>query len=211
MKHVYLFGPWPAGGLRHGYISNIQAGAPPRNQFVPEGERARSKKREWNCWNDFEGKCLSVSRRPFPPGDRVTFNGRDCLCQLCAQPMSSSPNEATCSSSKCTATTPRNAFVVQRWLRKMPSFGKVLFAGTILSRAFSPYGNPGREQCRHCIKKTQMELDVRLSILTARWGNSYETLHLFDPYWLPKMYVILHAEDVTLGQMNSLTLRRFAS
>lgn len=129
-KHVYLFGLWPAGRLRHGYISNIQAGVPPRNQFVPEGERARSKQREWTRWNDFEGKCLSVSRRPFPPGDRVTFNGRDCLCQLCAQPMSSSPNEASCSSSKCTATTTRNTFVIQRWLRKMPSFGKVLFAST---------------------------------------------------------------------------------
>jgi len=27
-------------------------------------------------------------RRPFPAGDRVTFNGKDCLCQYCAEPMS---------------------------------------------------------------------------------------------------------------------------
>lgn len=44
-----------------------------------------------------------------------------------------------------------------------------LAPSVVLSRAFSPYGNPGREQHRHCIKKTQMELDVRLSILTASW------------------------------------------
>lgn len=43
---------------------------------------------------------LELSRRPFPPGDRVTFNGRDCLCQMCAQPMSSSPRELSASSSK---------------------------------------------------------------------------------------------------------------
>uniref|UniRef100_A0A672V9F6 Actin binding LIM protein 1 n=1 Tax=Strigops habroptila TaxID=2489341 RepID=A0A672V9F6_STRHB len=40
----------------------------------------------------------SGGRRPFPPGDRVTFNGRDCLCQMCAQPMSSSPKELSASS-----------------------------------------------------------------------------------------------------------------
>ncbi|XP_075574140.1 actin-binding LIM protein 1 [Pelecanus crispus] len=34
--------------------------------------------------------ACTVCKRPFPPGDRVTFNGRDCLCQMCAQPMSSS-------------------------------------------------------------------------------------------------------------------------
>ncbi|XP_057387546.1 actin-binding LIM protein 1 isoform X9 [Balaenoptera acutorostrata] len=41
--------------------------------------------------------ACTICKRPFPPGDRVTFNGRDCLCQLCAQPMSSSPKEASCS------------------------------------------------------------------------------------------------------------------
>lgn len=42
--------------------------------------------------------ACTICKRPFPPGDRVTFNGRDCLCQLCAQPMSASPKEASCSS-----------------------------------------------------------------------------------------------------------------
>uniref|UniRef100_A0ACB8FAP2 Actin-binding LIM protein 1 n=1 Tax=Sphaerodactylus townsendi TaxID=933632 RepID=A0ACB8FAP2_9SAUR len=44
--------------------------------------------------------ACTVCKRPFPPGDRVTFNGRDCLCQMCAQPMSSSPKELSNSSSK---------------------------------------------------------------------------------------------------------------
>ncbi|XP_069653148.1 actin-binding LIM protein 1 isoform X4 [Haliaeetus albicilla] len=42
--------------------------------------------------------ACTVCKRPFPPGDRVTFNGRDCLCQMCAQPMSSSPKELSPSS-----------------------------------------------------------------------------------------------------------------
>ncbi|XP_048361920.1 actin-binding LIM protein 1 isoform X5 [Sphaerodactylus townsendi] len=44
--------------------------------------------------------ACTVCKRPFPPGDRVTFNGRDCLCQMCAQPMSSSPKELS-NSSNC--------------------------------------------------------------------------------------------------------------
>ncbi|XP_023785680.1 actin-binding LIM protein 1 isoform X13 [Cyanistes caeruleus] len=42
--------------------------------------------------------ACTLCKRPFPPGDRVTFNGRDCLCQMCAQPMSSSPRELSASS-----------------------------------------------------------------------------------------------------------------
>ncbi|XP_063100861.1 actin-binding LIM protein 1 isoform X12 [Cavia porcellus] len=62
-------------------------------EFV-EGEvvTALGKTYHPNCF------ACTICKRPFPPGDRVTFNGRDCLCQLCAQPMSSSPKEATCSS-----------------------------------------------------------------------------------------------------------------
>ncbi|MGH0133308.1 UNVERIFIED_CONTAM: hypothetical protein FKN15_059410 [Acipenser sinensis] len=29
----------------------------------------------------------AVCRQPFPPGDRVTFNGKDCICQKCSLPM----------------------------------------------------------------------------------------------------------------------------
>nr|XP_020136285.1 actin-binding LIM protein 1 isoform X21 [Microcebus murinus] len=62
-------------------------------EFV-EGEvvTALGKTYHPNCF------ACTICKRPFPPGDRVTFNGRDCLCQFCAQPMSSSPKEATCSS-----------------------------------------------------------------------------------------------------------------
>ncbi|XP_060260712.1 actin-binding LIM protein 1 isoform X12 [Ovis aries] len=58
-------------------------------EFV-EGEvvTALGKTYHPNCF------ACTICKRPFPPGDRVTFNGRDCLCQLCAQPMSSSPKEA---------------------------------------------------------------------------------------------------------------------
>uniref|UniRef100_A0A8C1MWE6 Actin binding LIM protein 1a n=1 Tax=Cyprinus carpio TaxID=7962 RepID=A0A8C1MWE6_CYPCA len=34
-----------------------------------------------------------VCWRPFPAGDRVTFNGKDCLCQHCAEPMSPGPTK----------------------------------------------------------------------------------------------------------------------
>ncbi|XP_078223749.1 actin-binding LIM protein 2 isoform X32 [Callithrix jacchus] len=30
----------------------------------------------------------AVCRLPFPPGDRVTFNGKECMCQKCSLPMS---------------------------------------------------------------------------------------------------------------------------
>ncbi|XP_037351584.1 actin-binding LIM protein 1 isoform X4 [Talpa occidentalis] len=61
-------------------------------EFV-EGEvvTALGKTYHPNCF------ACTICKRPFPPGDRVTFNGRDCLCQLCAQPMASSPREASCS------------------------------------------------------------------------------------------------------------------
>uniref|UniRef100_A0A670Y972 Actin binding LIM protein 1 n=1 Tax=Pseudonaja textilis TaxID=8673 RepID=A0A670Y972_PSETE len=57
-------------------------------EFV-EGEvvTALGKTYHPNCF------ACTMCKRPFPPGDRVTFNGRDCLCQMCAQPMASSPKE----------------------------------------------------------------------------------------------------------------------
>ncbi|XP_016427898.1 actin-binding LIM protein 1 isoform X18 [Sinocyclocheilus rhinocerous] len=40
----------------------------------------------------------TVCKRPFPAGDRVTFNGKDCLCQLCVQPTSPTPKDISASS-----------------------------------------------------------------------------------------------------------------
>ncbi|XP_062860023.1 actin-binding LIM protein 1 [Trichomycterus rosablanca] len=42
----------------------------------------------------------TICKRPFPAGDRVTFNGKDCLCQHCIQPMSP-PSKDISASSNC--------------------------------------------------------------------------------------------------------------
>ncbi|KAM3859550.1 actin-binding LIM protein 1-like [Diretmus argenteus] len=44
----------------------------------------------------------TVCKRPFPAGDRVTFSGKDCLCQRCIQPMCPSPKNINYSNN-CTA------------------------------------------------------------------------------------------------------------
>ncbi|XP_017905272.1 PREDICTED: actin-binding LIM protein 2 isoform X5 [Capra hircus] len=38
----------------------------------------------------------AVCRSPFPPGDRVTFNGKDCVCQKCSLPQSAGSSEPLC-------------------------------------------------------------------------------------------------------------------
>ncbi|XP_052467595.1 actin-binding LIM protein 1 isoform X6 [Carassius gibelio] len=40
----------------------------------------------------------TVCKRPFPAGDRVTFNGKDCLCQRCIRPTSPTPKDISASS-----------------------------------------------------------------------------------------------------------------
>ncbi|MBN3300662.1 ABLM1 protein, partial [Amia calva] len=37
----------------------------------------------------YHPRCFvcAVCRQPFPPGDRVTFNGKECICQKCTQPL----------------------------------------------------------------------------------------------------------------------------
>ncbi|XP_048060482.1 actin-binding LIM protein 1a isoform X10 [Megalobrama amblycephala] len=43
----------------------------------------------------------TICKRPFPAGDRVTFNGKDCLCQYCAEPMSPGPTKDVAGPSSC--------------------------------------------------------------------------------------------------------------
>ncbi|XP_062851016.1 actin-binding LIM protein 1a [Trichomycterus rosablanca] len=43
----------------------------------------------------------TVCKRPFPAGDRVTFNGKDCLCQYCAEPMSPGPTKDVAGPGTC--------------------------------------------------------------------------------------------------------------
>ncbi|XP_058652125.1 actin-binding LIM protein 1a isoform X2 [Onychostoma macrolepis] len=43
----------------------------------------------------------TICKRPFPAGDRVTFNGKDCLCQFCAEPMSPGPTKDVVGPSSC--------------------------------------------------------------------------------------------------------------
>uniref|UniRef100_A0A8C6IKT6 Actin-binding LIM protein 1 n=1 Tax=Mus spicilegus TaxID=10103 RepID=A0A8C6IKT6_MUSSI len=110
-------------------------------EFV-EGEvvTALGKTYHPNCF------ACTICKRPFPPGDRVTFNGRDCLCQLCAQPMSSSPKEASCSSNcaGCGRDIKNGQALLaldKQWhlgCFKCKSCGKVL-TGEYISKDGSPY------------------------------------------------------------------------
>ncbi|XP_016109447.1 actin-binding LIM protein 1-like [Sinocyclocheilus grahami] len=43
----------------------------------------------------------TICKRPFPAGDRVTFNGKDCLCQYCSEPMSPGPTKDVVGPSSC--------------------------------------------------------------------------------------------------------------
>ncbi|XP_060688656.1 actin-binding LIM protein 2 [Hemiscyllium ocellatum] len=45
----------------------------------------------------YHPKCFvcAVCRQPFPPGDRVTFNGKECICQKCSQSLSTNPKHVS--------------------------------------------------------------------------------------------------------------------
>ncbi|XP_056386860.1 actin-binding LIM protein 1 isoform X7 [Hyla sarda] len=91
--------------------------------------------------------ACTVCKRPFPPGDRVTFNGRDCLCQECAaQPMSPGAKElsAPSSCSGCGRDIKNGQALLaldKQWhlgCFKCKSCGKVL-TGEYISKDGSPY------------------------------------------------------------------------
>ncbi|XP_015417075.1 PREDICTED: actin-binding LIM protein 2 isoform X12 [Myotis davidii] len=44
--------------------------------------------RRWCVSGVLAGHSFSHFRLPFPPGDRVTFNGKECMCQKCSLPKS---------------------------------------------------------------------------------------------------------------------------
>ncbi|XP_041426064.1 actin-binding LIM protein 1-like isoform X18 [Xenopus laevis] len=111
-------------------------------EFV-EGEvvTALGKTYHPNCF-----ACTSC-KHPFPPGDRVTFNGRDCLCQNCAaMPMSPGPTEISNSSScaGCGRDIKNGQALLaldKQWhlgCFKCKSCGKVL-TGEYISKDGSPY------------------------------------------------------------------------
>ncbi|XP_073412713.1 actin-binding LIM protein 1 isoform X19 [Dendrobates tinctorius] len=91
--------------------------------------------------------ACTACKRPFPPGDRVTFNGRDCLCQACAaQPMSPGAKElsAPSSCSGCGRDIKNGQALLaldKQWhlgCFKCKSCGKVL-TGEYISKDASPY------------------------------------------------------------------------
>ncbi|XP_053307202.1 actin-binding LIM protein 1 [Spea bombifrons] len=90
--------------------------------------------------------ACTACKRPFPPGDRVTFNGRDCLCQACAaQPMSPGPRELSASSCAGCGRDIKNGQALlaldKQWhlgCFKCKACGKVL-TGEYISKDGSPY------------------------------------------------------------------------
>ncbi|XP_026883327.2 actin-binding LIM protein 1a isoform X3 [Electrophorus electricus] len=101
----------------------------------------------------------SFCKRPFPAGDRVTFNGRDCLCQDCAKPMSPGATKTISGRSTC-AGCGRNITTDQALLAldtqwhlgcfRCKACGKVL-TGEYISKDGAPY----------CEKDYQLHFGVR--------------------------------------------------
>ncbi|KAG1954908.1 actin-binding LIM protein [Pimephales promelas] len=88
----------------------------------------------------------TVCKRPFPAGDRVTFNGKDCLCQHCVQPVSPTPKDISTSSNcaGCGRDIKNGQALLaldRQWhlgCFKCKACGKVL-SGEYISKDGSPY------------------------------------------------------------------------
>ncbi|XP_041920743.1 actin-binding LIM protein 1a isoform X1 [Alosa sapidissima] len=100
----------------------------------------------------------TICKRPFPAGDRVTFNGKDCLCQNCIQPMSPGPKDFTGSSgcAGCGRDIKNGQALLaldSQWhlgCFKCKACGKVL-TGEYISKDGAPY----------CEKDYQLQFGVR--------------------------------------------------
>uniref|UniRef100_A0A4W5P7S1 Actin binding LIM protein 1b n=1 Tax=Hucho hucho TaxID=62062 RepID=A0A4W5P7S1_9TELE len=88
----------------------------------------------------------TICKRPFPTGDCVTFNGKDCLCQHCIHPMSPTPKDIS-SSSNCAGCgrdikNGQALLALERQWHlgcfKCKACGKVL-SGEYISKAGTPY------------------------------------------------------------------------
>uniref|UniRef100_A0A8D0CHF1 Actin binding LIM protein 1a n=1 Tax=Scleropages formosus TaxID=113540 RepID=A0A8D0CHF1_SCLFO len=87
----------------------------------------------------------TLCKRPFPAGDRVTFNGKDCLCQRCVQPMSPGPKDICGSSCAGCGRDIKNGQALlaldRQWhlgCFKCKACGKVL-SGEYISKDGMPY------------------------------------------------------------------------
>ncbi|XP_027021550.2 actin-binding LIM protein 1a isoform X2 [Tachysurus fulvidraco] len=101
----------------------------------------------------------TVCKRPFPAGDRVTFNGKDCLCQYCVEPMSPVPSKGitgpgTCAGCGRDIKNGQALLALDRQWHlgcfKCKACGKVL-TGEYISKDGSPY----------CEKDYQLHFGVR--------------------------------------------------
>uniref|UniRef100_W5K6Q1 Actin binding LIM protein 1a n=1 Tax=Astyanax mexicanus TaxID=7994 RepID=W5K6Q1_ASTMX len=82
----------------------------------------------------------TICKRPFPAGDRVTFNGKDCLCQYCAEPMSPGP-----------AKVPINIYVVPNNNNSCAGCGRDIKNGQALL-ALERQWHLGCFKCKACGK-----------------------------------------------------------
>ncbi|KTG35084.1 hypothetical protein cypCar_00018887 [Cyprinus carpio] len=139
----------------------------------------------------------TVCKRPFPAGDRVTFNGKDCLCQRCIRPASPTPKDISASSNcaGCGRDIKNGQALLaldSQWhlgCFKCKACGKVL-SGEYISKDGSPYCEKDYQinfgvQCEAChrfITGKVLEGLVFLFFCSANSSLSDSLVWLF-PQW----------------------------
>uniref|UniRef100_A0A8C0RBG4 Actin binding LIM protein family member 2 n=1 Tax=Canis lupus familiaris TaxID=9615 RepID=A0A8C0RBG4_CANLF len=71
----------PDGGVLRPPPATPVSRRPPGRRWYMGGPQEKSQRQSWLVTHS-----LSCFRLPFPPGDRVTFNGKECMCQKCSLP-----------------------------------------------------------------------------------------------------------------------------